>query len=121
MPSLKVRHNNMLGYYVETTQAHADKLDRDTFIHRQTMANAMRFTTVELGELEAKISQAGDRAVALELEVFAALVEGTLAAGDRIARAATALAAIDVSSALALLCQRTQLQTPAGDHRRRRL
>jgi len=112
VPSLKVRHNNMLGYYVETTQAHADKLDRDTFIHRQTMANAMRFTTVELGELEAKISQAGDRAVALELEVFAALVEDTLAAGDRIARAATALAVIDVSCALALLSSERNYKRP---------
>ncbi len=110
--TLKVRHNNMLGYYVETTQAHADKLDRDVFIHRQTMANAMRFTTVELGELEAKISQAGDRAVALELDVFARLVEEILQSGKAIADAARALAVIDVSTALALLAAERNYRRP---------
>ena len=60
----------MLGYYVEVAQAHESKLDRATFIQRQSMANAMRFTTVELGDLEAQIAQAADRALALEMAVF---------------------------------------------------
>ena len=57
--SLKVRHNNILGYFIEVTQVHADKITPgagSAFIHRQTMAGAMRFATVELGELETRIN-----------------------------------------------------------------
>ena len=73
--SLKVRHNNVLGYFVETQrhpmrQADAGRRSRRRFIHRQTLASAVRFTTTELGELEAKITAAADRALAIELEVF---------------------------------------------------
>ena len=64
--SLKVKHNNVLGYFVEVTARHADALmGDDTFIHRQTMANAVRFTTTELAELESKIASAGERALAM--------------------------------------------------------
>src|SRR6185437_5082088 len=99
VPSLKIRHNNVLGYYIEVTPAHAEKL-RQGFIHRQSMANAMRFSTVELGELESKIASAADRAVALELKFFEDLVGETMARGTEIARAATALARLDVAAAL---------------------
>ena len=68
--ALKIKHNNVLGYFIEVTSAHGEKLiGRENFIHRQTMANAVRFSTVELGELE-RISQAADKAVALEQEYF---------------------------------------------------
>src|SRR3954454_15953684 len=69
---LKIRHNNVLGYFVEVTAQHGDELMtaplNATFIHRQTLAGQVRFTTSELGEIEAKIANAGDRALALELE-----------------------------------------------------
>jgi len=99
--TLKLRHNNMLGYYVEIAQQHAEKLEKAVFIHRQTMANAMRFTTVELGELEAKIGRAADRAVGLELEIFEKLVAAVIAQAEAIARLARGLALIDVAGALA--------------------
>ena len=71
---LKIRHNNVLGYFVEVTAQHGDKLMAPplnaTFIHRQTLAGQVRFTTAELGEIEAKIANAGDRALGLELEIF---------------------------------------------------
>ena len=71
---LKIRHNNVLGYFVEVTAQHGDKLMSPplnaTFIHRQTLAGQTRFTTSELGEIEAKIANAGDRALGLELEIF---------------------------------------------------
>ena len=101
--SLKVRHNHVLGYYVEIGQARAGELDREVFIHRQTMANAMRFTTVELGELEAKIARAADRATALELEIFDSLAAAVLGVERRIADVAAALATIDVAAGLAEL------------------
>ena len=100
--SLKIRHNNLLGYYVEVTAQHAEKL-KDRFIHRQTMANAMRFTTVELSELESRIASAADRAVALELRFFEDLVEKAKARAAAIGAAAAALAQLDVAAALAEL------------------
>jgi DNA mismatch repair protein MutS len=103
-PSLKIRHNNVLGYYVEATATHADKLkEKSLFIHRQSMASAMRFTTVELGELERKIASAADKALAIELELFEALVETVQGASDAAAEAARALALTDLTAGLAEL------------------
>jgi len=105
--SLKIRHNNVLGYYIEVTATHADKLmsekHRADFIHRQTMAGAVRFTTVALSELERKVAEAGDRALALELDLFAKLVADVVAKADFIAASARALATLDVTAALAEL------------------
>jgi DNA mismatch repair protein MutS len=67
--SLRIRHNNVIGYYIEVSAANAGKLGTD-YIHRQTMAGAMRFTTTALAELESKISSAAERALALELRLF---------------------------------------------------
>jgi DNA mismatch repair protein MutS len=99
--TLKIRHNNVLGYYIEVTPAHAGKLDSGPgglFIHRQTMANAMRFTTVELSEIETRIGQAADKALALELALFEDLVGEAVARAEAIQRAAAALAALDVAA-----------------------
>jgi len=102
--SLKIRHNNVLGYYVESTAIHLEKLSKSAgFIHRQTMANATRFTTVELGELERRIATAADKALALELECFAELVALASAAAEAIAASAAALALLDVAAGLAEL------------------
>ena len=105
--SLKIRHNNVLGYFVDVTAQHGDKLSsaplNATFIHRQTLAGQVRFTTTELGELEAKIANAADRALALELEIFDRLAAAVTAASAAIMAAAEALAAVDVAAALASL------------------
>jgi DNA mismatch repair protein MutS len=116
---LKIRHNNVLGYYIEVTPTHADKLMAgkagETFIHRQTLANAVRFTTVELGELERRISEAADKAVALELALFDELVAETCAQADAIAASARAVAAIDVATALAELAEECRYCRPTVD------
>ena len=103
--SLKIRHNNVLGYYVELSPTNAERLDAPTqgFIHRQTLASAVRYTTVELGELESKIGRAADLALNLELEIFAALVDAAIARADAISEAAASLAAVDVAAGLAEL------------------
>ncbi|MGD9539300.1 MAG: DNA mismatch repair protein MutS [Alphaproteobacteria bacterium] len=100
VPSLKIRHNNVLGYYVEVTPTHAPKI-ASPFIHRQTLAGAVRFTTEELAALENAINHAADKALALELEIFEQLMAETMAHGEDIARAAGALAALDVAASLA--------------------
>jgi DNA mismatch repair protein MutS len=104
---LKIRHNNVLGYFVEVTAQHGDKLMSPplnaTFIHRQTLAGQVRFTTAELGETEAKIANAGERALNLELEIFERLCAKALAASDDLRAAAHAFALLDVATALAKL------------------
>jgi len=105
--TLKIRHNNVLGYFVEVTAQHGDKLLAPplnaTFIHRQTLAGQIRFTTAELGEIEAKIANAGERALNLELEIFERLSAMALAASDDLRNAAHAFAMLDVATALAKL------------------
>ena len=104
---LKIRHNNVLGYFVEVTAQHGDKLMAPplnaTFIHRQTLAGQVRFTTSELGEIEAKIANAGDRALGLELEIFERLSTMALGTSDDLRNAAHAFAMLDVATALAKL------------------
>jgi DNA mismatch repair protein MutS len=103
--SLKVKYNNMLGFFVEVPSQHGEKIlnskARERFIHRQSMAGAMRFSTAELGELESKIASAGDRAVQIELAVFADLAARVMAQATPLEMAANALAEIDVAAALA--------------------
>jgi len=112
--SLKVKHNNVLGYFVDVTAAHADKLGED-FIHRQTLASAMRFTTTELGELEQRINTAAGKALALEMTLFEDLVAEAVLRADDIARAADALAGLDVAAGLAALAAERRYTRPAVD------
>ncbi|HZU89191.1 MAG TPA: DNA mismatch repair protein MutS, partial [Stellaceae bacterium] len=100
--ALKIRHNNVIGYFVEIAARDAKKLGT-AFIHRQTMAGAQRYTTTELAELESKIANAGERALALELALYEDLVGEVVAQRHQIAAAARALAMIDVVAALAAL------------------
>ena len=118
IPSLKIRHNNVIGYYIEVTAAQRDKMPDDPesdFIHRQTMASGTRYTTVELSELETKISRAGDKALALELALFDDLVAEVAARVEPIAEAAQALAALDVAAALAELAVSRNYCRPRAD------
>ena len=117
--ALKVRHNNVLGYFVEVTAQHGDKLMAPplnaTFIHRQTLAGQVRFTTTELGELEAKIASAADRALGLELDVFERLSAAVIAESDAIKDCAEALARLDVAGALAQLAAERDYARPEID------
>jgi len=103
--SLKIKHNNVLGYFIETTATHADKMLSPPlnaqFIHRQTTANAVRFTTVELSELETRILNAGGRAGEIEKRLYDSLKDKIVAQADRLSALARALAEIDVATALA--------------------
>ena len=119
VPGLKIKHNNVLGYHIEVTATHADKLmagrARETFIHRQTMASAVRFGTVELGDLERRLSEAGDRALALELSLYADLVAEVMGRGESLTTLARALAALDVAASLAVLAAEKNWCRPETD------
>ena len=118
--SLKIRHNNVLGYYIEVTANHQAIMTgtdaaRARFIHRQTMANAMRFTTTELADLETKIANAADRALAIELAVFDRLTAEAVENAEAIRAGAQALAVLDVSAALAVLAEAENFCRPKID------
>ncbi|MBV8289913.1 MAG: DNA mismatch repair protein MutS [Hyphomicrobiales bacterium] len=117
--ALKIRHNNVLGYFVEVTAQHGERLMAPplnaTFIHRQTLAGQVRFTTTELGELEAKIASAADRALGIELETFERLAANVTAAAAAIKEAAEALAVVDVATALAQLAVERHYVRPQID------
>jgi len=118
--SLKIRHNNVLGYYIEVTanqQAALNGTDalRARFIHRQTMAGAMRFATTELADLESKIVNAADRALAIELSVFDTLTAEAVGHADSLRAGAAAPALLDVSAALALFAAEEGWARPIVD------
>ncbi len=116
---LKIKHNNFLGYYIETPQAQGEALLKPplnaAFIHRQTMAGALRFTTNALVDLEAKIASAADRTLALELDAFERLRQACLAEGESLRGYGAALAEIDVAASLAELAVRRDWTRPLVD------
>ncbi|MCV3736587.1 DNA mismatch repair protein MutS [Rhizobium sp. TRM96647] len=118
--SLKIKHNNVLGYFIEVSAGNASALTegdeaKARFIHRQTMAGAMRFTTTVLSELETKIANAADRALAIELAAFEILTEAVVAQADAVKAAARALSVVDVSQGLAVLAEEQAYCRPVVD------
>ena len=116
---LKIKHNNVLGYFVEVTAQHGERLMsapfNGVFIHRQTLAGQVRFTTTELGELEAKIASAAERALGLELEIFERLAARVIAESANIKDCAEALSRLDVAGALAQLATERNYARPHVD------
>jgi DNA mismatch repair protein MutS len=112
--SLKIRHNNMIGYHIEVTATHADRLDLAAlgFTRRQSMANATRFSTAELADLETRIGRAADQALALEMAIFDALVTDAMLVSGAIVAAGRALAALDVAAASAELAASSNYARP---------
>ena len=118
--ALKIKHNNVLGYFIETPATHAEKMLSlsEQFIHRQTTANAVRFTTVELSELETRILNAGARAQEIELRLFAILSDAVLDAQAEIGAVAHSLAELDLTAALASLAAELDWSRPRLDNSR---
>ncbi len=123
--TLKVTYNNVLGYFIDVTARHADKLmvkigdekqEDNPFIHRQTLANNVRFTTPELSELERDLSSAADKALAIEQEIFIQFVRQVNDVAEEIGRIAAALAALDVAAALSTLAVTQNYTRPVIDN-----
>jgi len=90
--ALKIKFNGVLGYFIEVPPAHADKMTDEQFIHRQTLASAVRYTTGELADLDGRISRAGAQAIEAELALFEELRASVLERAAEISAAAEALA-----------------------------
>jgi DNA mismatch repair protein MutS len=116
---LKIRHNAVLGYFVDCTAKQGEALMQPpwnaNFIHRQTMANQLRFTTVELAELDARIAAAADRALAIEIETFELFRKAACELAGPIQAAARALACLDVYAALAEWAAEVEATRPIVD------
>jgi DNA mismatch repair protein MutS len=117
--SLKIRHNNILGFFIEVTQLNAKPLLEpplaDQFRHRQTMANAVRFTTPELVATEGRIASATERALSLEQDVFAELAAKVEATETALGEVAMALAELDATAGLAELAHTEGYTRPRVD------
>ena len=120
--SLKIKHNNVLGYFIETTATHADRMLapplNETFRHRQTTANQLRFTTPELTELESRILNAGGRALEIEKRIFEELRAAVLDHAPALQACARALAEIDLQAGLAELSRQRDWTRPQVDESR---
>lgn len=121
--ALKIKHNGVLGYFIEVTQLHADKLmayrdaeGRDLFRHRQTMAGAVRFSTDELASLATRIAQSADAALELERALFDEMTALALEHADHIGGIADALSMMDVAVALAELAVAGRYVRPTLDN-----
>jgi len=117
--TLKIKHNNILGYFVEVTAQQAETLRTSAaaseFIHRQTIASAMRFSTLALGELEQKIAMAGARVLSLELEHFRQFSDAVMQHRQQLSEVAESLATLDVFAALGLLAKARRYTKPVVD------
>jgi DNA mismatch repair protein MutS len=117
--SLKVRHNNILGFYIEVTQSNAKPLlegpHAAEFHHRQTLASAMRFSTAELQDIEGRIASATERALSLEQEVFAELAAAVHEEERALCEVASALAELDAIAGLAELARTENYTRPRVD------
>jgi DNA mismatch repair protein MutS len=114
IPSLKIKHNNIIGYHVEVTAVHAEKIPGD-FIHRQTMAGAMRYTTTELAHLEQELSSAAEHALQLELKLYEDLVKEIISQAAEIARSTQSIALLDVVTSFAVLASQHNYSRPIVD------
>ena len=109
VPALRIKHNNVLGYFIETTDTHAAKMLAaplsKVFIHRQTTANQVRFTTLELSALESRILNAGSHALEIEKRHYSALRDAILAQAGALAGLSRGLAECDLAAGLADLAK----------------
>ena len=120
--SLKVKHNNVLGYFIEVTATHAEKMLspplNETFKHRQTTANQVRFTTVPLSEMETRILNAGGRALEIEKRLYDRLKSAILDRAPQLNQTARALSELDLTAALADLAAEARWCRPRVDDSR---
>ncbi len=113
--NLKLSENNVIGMYVEVSAQHIDKMSAP-FVHRQTMAGAVRYSTPEMKELEQRLIQAKEFSLSLELQLFEELIVNAIKQAETIRLSAQALATLDVSSSLAALAAEKNYCRPKIDH-----
>ena len=109
--NLKIKYNKVFGYYFEVTNSYKDMVPED-YIRKQTLANAERYTTPRLKELEDTILNAEDKLTALEYDMFCKIRESIAMELERIQRTAKAIAKLDVYASLSLVSERNRYVRP---------
>ena len=112
--TLKISFNKMFGYFIEVSKGQAEKMD-ERFQRRQTLVNAERFTTPELGEFENRVMHAEERIGSLETELFAALRSEIAKSAETVQRSAQAIAKMDALQGLAKLAKTNDYVRPLVD------
>ena len=114
---LRIKYNNVIGYFIEIPNKNAAQLLSDpTYIHRQSVLNAARFTTAELTELENNIRGADEKVLAMELEIYDNLVRDVLISADEIMRISGAISELDVGAGIADLAVENNYCRPVLDN-----
>lgn len=114
--SLKISYNNVLGYFIDITPQHASKMKDELFIHRQTLASSVRYTTMKLRELEKDLLNISDNILKLELELYAQLVASILAKSQELTLFSHSISTIDVATSLAILALENNYSRPVLDN-----
>ncbi len=114
--SLKITYNNVLGYFIDITPQHASKMKEESFIHRQTLASSVRYTSIELRELEKDLLNLADNILKLELELYTQLVALILEKSVELTLFAYAISTIDVASSFGLLALANNYSRPIIDN-----
>ena len=114
--SLKISYNNVLGYFIDITPQHAGKMKDESFIHRQTLANSVRYTSIELRELEKDLLNVSDNILKLELELYNQLVANIISKAQELALFAHSISVIDVASSLSILALENNYSRPVIDN-----
>lgn len=109
--SLKIKFNNVLGYFIEVPSTHSDKMLngalRESFTHRQTTANSLRFTSNELVEIQSKILNATEQSIQFELKIYADWVKRLIDNSDKISNCCDAISRIDLALSMQKLKQQS--------------
>lgn len=113
--SLKITYNNVLGYFIDITPQHAAKMKDELFIHRQTLANSVRYTSTELRALETELLNVTDNILKLEISLYNSLAEEILKKSDQLNLLANSLAVIDVACNFAKLAISNNYVRPTLD------
>jgi DNA mismatch repair protein MutS len=110
--SLKITHNNVIGLFIDITSRHSEKITDPKFIHRQTTANSVRYTSLELQELESKMVGAKVQVIAFEKEIYDQICQQVLANHELLCKLAQSLARLDVFCNFAHLADEKEYVRP---------
>jgi len=120
--NLKIKHNNVLGYFIEVSARHSESMLSPPlnamFFHRQTTANSIRFTTLGLGETESEIITAKNCALELEKTIFEKIQQDLLKCAEKILKTAKSLAEVDLICSLSKTAEERNWCKPLVDETR---
>lgn len=110
--NLRIKSTNILGYYIEVASQHADKIDKGRFIHRQTLANAMRFVTDELLEMQDKLNNVSSEILSKELAIYEGLCKKVISKYNELSYAAKSISYLDIFVHNAILAKKKGYSCP---------